>query len=122
MNIIIDPDRVEQLRQKHTVLELDTIRLLPENKLITAWAVVGEISIAQLPLMENRKLLHQNLLREYRLKNWNYCDQALEFLQGFWNGELDSFYQDLAQRITQYKQQDPGDAWDGVIEKHSDKQ
>jgi hypothetical protein len=38
---------------------------------------------------------------------------------GFWGGEADSFYQDLTQRIAKYIEQDPGESWDGIIEKHT---
>jgi hypothetical protein len=36
---------------------------------------------------------------------------------GKWRGELNSFYDDIAIRIKEYKQADPGEHWAGVIEK-----
>ena len=60
---------------------------------------------------------HQNLLIEYRKQNWNFCDQALEHLVGFWDEDLDTFYASLAERISQYKEQAPEEDWDGVVQK-----
>mgnify|MGYP003635491174 FL=1 len=119
MNIIIDSGSIETYREKYTVLELDTIRILPENKEITAYCVVEVIPIMELPLTDSKKRLHASLMENYRKRDWNFCSQALEQLYGSWNKEVDSFYNDLRTRINFYMQQDPGAQWDGVVEKHS---
>lgn len=117
MNIILDPDDLSEMRNKYTVLELDTIRLLPEGKTVTAYCLVENLPIQELPDAQSKMDLHDNLIKNYRKKDWNYCSQALEHLEGFWGGEADSFYQELRGRIAKYIEQDPGDSWDGVIEK-----
>jgi hypothetical protein len=99
-------------------LELDTIRIVPMNKLVTAYCVVDTIPIVELPLTQSKINLHANLLINYRKRDWNYCHQALDHLIGSWNKELDSFYEDIRSRINAYMKNDPGDHWDGVIEKH----
>ena len=118
MNIIIDPAQIESYRDKYTVLELDTIRIIPGNAEVTAYCVVDTIPITELPFTESKKTLHNNLLSNYRKRDWNYCHRALEQLIGSWNNELDSFYEDMRSRINQYMEKDPGPEWDGVIEKH----
>ena len=117
MNIIIDPDQIDRYRENYTVLELDTIRVVPLDKLITAYCVVDTIPIVELPLTQSKINLHANLLINYRKRDWNYCHQALDHLIGSWNKELDSFYEDIRSRINTYMENDPGDNWDGVIEK-----
>jgi hypothetical protein len=119
MNIIIEPEKLPELQSKYTLLELDTVRVLPENKTVTAYCVIEHIPIPDLPQLESMKNLHQNLILNYRKRDWNYCTQALEHLMGFWGGEVDSFYQDLNQRIDKYIEQDPGELFDGIIEKHT---
>ena len=119
MNIIIDPTQIKSYREKYTVLELDTIRLLPENREVTAYCVVDTIPITELPQTESKINLHNNLLENYRKRDWNYCHQALEHLIGSWNRELDSFYEDIRNRINIYMETDPGPSWDGVIEKYT---
>jgi hypothetical protein len=119
MNILIDPDQIESYREKYTVLELDTIRILPENKQVTAYCVVDTIPILELPQTESKINLHANLLINYRKRDWNYCQQALEHLMGSWNKELDSFYEDIQNRINLYMENDPGENWDGIIEKQA---
>lgn len=117
MNIIIGSEQVEQFREKYTVLELDTIRFSGQETTVKAYCIVEQIPITELPQVESKKALHENLMINYRKKDWNFCTQALEHLVGAWGHELDSFYEDLLKRITQYQEQDPGPNWDGVIEK-----
>lgn len=115
MNIIFGRDQAAALNEKYTVLELDTIRILPSGTEVTAFCVVDSIPITDMPKVDSMQDLHRNLLIEYRKRNWNYCEQALEHLTGFWNHELDTFYDTLKQRISSYIENEPGDEWDGVV-------
>lgn len=119
MNIIMGTDQAQLFKEKYTVLELDTFKIMPSGQHIPAYCVVENIPILDLAKIDNMSRLHNGLIENYRKKNWNYCTQALEHLVGFWGGELDTFYADLQSRITKYLEQDPGDEWDGTIEKHS---
>jgi hypothetical protein len=117
MNIIFGRDNAFAISEGHTVLELDTIQIFPGGPELTAFCVVETVPILDMPKLESMKKLHSNLLIEYRKKNWNFCNQALEHLVGFWNHELDSYYDNLQSRINQYTAQDPGPDWDGTVKK-----
>lgn len=119
MHIILGKENIDSLdlSSKFTVLELDTFRLPPDGTETTAFCVVENIPILNLPKVEQMKDLHSNLLLNYRKKDWNYCTQALDFLVGFWGDEVDTFYQTMRERISVYSQQDPGPDWTGVIDK-----
>jgi hypothetical protein len=121
MHIIIGKENVDNLNltEKFTVLELDTFKLAHDGTTVTAYCVVENIPINDLPKVESMRELHANLLENYRKKDWNYCNQALDFLIGFWGHELDTYYQSLRDRITQYTSADPGDNWDWTITKQS---
>lgn len=117
MNIIFGKEQAAKLSENYTVLELDTIRVGLNGPELIAFCVVESIPILKMPKLNEMKDLHQNLLIEYRKQNWNYCEQALEHLVGFWGNEVDSFYANLNERINTFKNQSPGDQWDGVIQK-----
>ena len=117
MHIIFGQENTSALREKYTVLTLDTFRLPGEPEPVTAYCVIEKIPLQEMTQLESWQDLHENLVTEYRIKNWKYCEDALEHLQGRWQGELDTFYQDLAARISQYKVHDPGSEWNGVIDK-----
>jgi len=117
MNIIFGRDQAAALSGRYTVLELDTIRVKSTDTEITAFCVVESIPILDMPRLESMKSLHENLLIEYRKRNWNYCTQAMEHLVGFWGHELDTFYDNLKDRIAEYQTNEPGDdEWNWVIE------
>ena len=119
MYIIFGDDQVANMREKYSILELDTIRIGAHGPELKAYAVVENIAIPDLPMVESWTKLHENLINYYRKKDWNFCEQAIDNLIGSFNGELDSFYSEIQSRVNSYKENDPGEDWDWVIEKPS---
>jgi len=119
MHIILDNQQVGEYKKKYTVLELDTFRVMPDENLVTAWCVVDTIPLMEINVLDNHTRLHSELLRNYRIKNWSFCEQAIEKLLGKWNGELDSFYQDVHSRIEKFKVEEPAEEWDGIIKRYA---
>jgi hypothetical protein len=117
MNIIFGKENLPDTPDKYTILELDTIRILPVNQLVTAYCLVDAIPILNMPKAESMKNLHENLLINYRKRDWNFCTQAIEHLVGYWGADMDSYYTSLNERIAKYTEQDPGESFDGIVEK-----
>ena len=113
MNIIFG-DAVKEIPDSFTVLELDTF-CTPDQELRTAYCVVETIPLPEFATLEDYKKIHVDLVRFYRERQWNYCEQAIEGLMGRWNGELDTFYTDLLKRVMSFKENPPADDWDGFI-------
>jgi hypothetical protein len=117
MHIIFGEEQVTALRDRYTILELDTIRFGTGGPEVPAFAVIENVGIQDLPLVESRCDMHNNLLLEYRKRNWNYCEQAIEQLSGFWGKELDTFYTEMLDRVAKFKETPPDDSWTGIIAK-----
>lgn len=115
MNIIFKDD-IAELDEKYTVLELDTFRL-PDGSQHTAYCVVENIPIQELPQVSSLRELHANLIKNYGEKNWNFCEQAIEHLTGKWGGEADSFYAELQTRIQKFKDMELEATWSPIITK-----
>lgn len=114
MNIIFG-DAVQHLPDSFTILELDSFDIDHTGITQKAWAVIENVPLHEFATLTDYRSAHENLLSEYRQQNWTYCLSAIRSLMGRWNGDLDSFYQHLKQRILDYQQNPPAADWNGAI-------
>lgn len=119
MYIIFGNESAQDVEEKYIVLELDTMRLAGNSEAVTAYCVLerDNIPLTEISQIPNYVNLHTKLMENYRKRNWDFCEQALEHLRSRWRGEVDSFYIEIGKRIAKYKEQDPGPEWDGIYEK-----
>lgn len=116
MYIVYDTnDNLDQLRSKYLVLELDTLEF--SERLVTAFSVIDNEHI---PLSEVGRLtefsnLHANLIKNYRNRDWNYCEEAISHLLGKFKGEMDSFYAEFLERIEILKDATLQEDWTGNV-------
>jgi hypothetical protein len=113
MNIIFG-DSIKEIPDSFTVLELDTFHMVSEGRTATAYCVIEKIPVTDFDKLEAYKKVHNDLLENYRGREWTYCEHAIEGLMGKWNGELDSFYSDLLLRVQSHRQNPPGADWTGT--------
>ena len=116
MNIILGEDAVKELESKHIILELDAIKF-PNGKVMTAYCVVDKPGLPDFMNLENLKNMHAGLVRNYRLRRWDYCLDAISHLLGSWGGDVDTFYINLKNRVEEYKRNEPGEDWSYVIDR-----
>ena len=115
MNIIFGDNIAELAREKYTVLELDTLVMSGKDQTATAYAIVEKIPLQEMATLDRFRDLHSNLMKEYRKRNWKYCEDAIKHLQGRWNSELDTFYSELYDRVQGLKSQSLDDSWTGFV-------
>ena len=116
MHIILGDQITKTLQEKYIVLELDSFYVAEKNTAISAYCLVENVPPQELIEVEQFRDLHAQMIKNYRLGNWKFCEDALEHLQGRWNGEVDSFYQALSTRITDLRdQQLDTSSWDPAI-------
>ena len=116
MNIIFKQHLNDEYA-RYTVLDLDTFELADGTQ-HTACCVIENTPIHELSVLPSLRQLHENLIKNLALKNWDFCEQAIEQLMGKWGGEVDSFYVELNTRISRLKTQDLDDSWCPVIPKY----
>jgi len=117
MYIVYETNNViDSLRCKYLVLELDTVEF-SDDKTVKTFAVVDSehVSLNEMSELNTLTELHENLIKNYRLQNWNYCGQAIEHLLGSFKGELDTFYEALSVRIAILEGATIADDWTGNI-------
>jgi L-cysteine desulfidase len=114
MNIIFG-DSVDSIPNHYTMLELDTFRTENSNKTMTAYCLVEKLTLDEFITLEHYKQIHADVIKYYKQKHWDYCEQSIQGLMGRWGGELDTFYTDLLTRIEQHKENGVADGWDAVL-------
>ena len=116
MNIIFGTEEAMKLDSKYMVLELDTVtfRSGAPNKV---YCVIENLPLDEMYKAEPMKQLHADLMEHYHNRKWEFCDQAIEQLLGYWGGEVDSFYTNLQERVREYKTNEPDENWTGIIAK-----
>ena len=105
---------IKEIPDSFTILELDTFRSASENEIVTAYCVVEKIPLTEFTMLDAHKKIHADLMQYYKQRQWNYCEQAIAGLMGKWNGELDTFYADLLNRVIDFKANEPPSDWDGT--------
>lgn len=98
MQIIWNREAAESLRTNQTVLELETFPV--GDQTITAYCVVpAEKVFPDITQLENLKELHQAFITEFNKKNYSLCQDIAPELIGRFGGELDSFYEEILNKI-----------------------
>jgi len=101
MDIIFGRENAERLREKYTVLDLETVTKDGVSLEVFCLIPADKISIMDLPQLDNWVKLHNDFLHGYHSKQYNFCRQCIEHLRGKFSGELDSFYDEILKRIDQ---------------------
>ena len=119
MHIVFD-SVLSKLGDKYTLLELDTFQDPITARRSTAWCVVENIPLDELPIAQELRLAHDSMMRLYRDRQWDRCINTAQGLRGRWGGELDSFYDNLEQRVQELRDQELDLSWDGSMPKFLD--
>lgn len=112
MNIILENNITDEIKEKYMLIELDTLQLDGKDP-IQSYGIItkDEITLQDFQNVEMYVELHNNFMKNYRLKNWKFCEDALDHLKGKFRGEYDSFYQVMTERIKQLKTIDLKEDW-----------
>lgn len=100
MFIVHGKEKAAALRDKYTVLELDTIKYTDDNE-ITLYTVVdtGKLSLESMTTLGQYTELHAKLIENLKKGDANFCVQAIEHLKGQFGGDLDTFYDHVLERL-----------------------
>lgn len=101
MHIVYGKEQADRLSEKYTVLELDTVKVKELDKDLTLFAVVDteKLGLIDLPQLDQWVKLHEDLIRNLKKKDKNFCLQAVEHLTGKFGGDIDSFYEHVKGRF-----------------------
>lgn len=98
MQIIFSRQIAEELRDRYTILELETFTV--QDQILETFCVVSgdKMNLAELPHLADHIRMHEELIEQLKLKNYRFCIDAIEHLMGKFGGEIDSFYEIVLER------------------------
>jgi len=98
MQIIWNKEAEQNLQKSHTVLELETFAV--GDRSITAYCVIpAEKVFPEITRLDNIKELHQAFINAFNNKNYQLCQDLAPELIGRLGGELDTFYQEILNKL-----------------------
>jgi hypothetical protein len=99
MQIIFNKDIAEQMKDTHTVLELETFDV--EGQTLHTFCVVpaDKIPLAEFPQLPVYKELHGAFVAALKNKDSRLCADLAEHLKGKFGGEVDTFYEEILKRF-----------------------
>ena len=112
MNIIFDKNLAEQLKEKYTVLELDTVLQPQMTEPLTLYAVVELINVSDISTLNFFREMHNDLIKAYKSGNWDRSIDLANGLKRQFNNELDEFYDLVIDFSTESAKVNR--TWDGV--------
>lgn len=119
MLVVFGKEHADKLKDRMTILELDTFMQEGLPAPVTAYAVIQfeDVPLDEIPQLENMANLHNTMWVEYRARRFSFCEQAMEHLRGKWKGTLDSFYDEFGARIKNLQESQLPENWSAVIYK-----
>ena len=99
MEIIFGRANAEKLREKYTVLDLETVDAGGTPLEVFCLVTAEKLGLGELPELAQYVKLHEDFLVGYKKEEYAYCRDCIEHLMGKFGGELDSFYQEILGRF-----------------------
>ena len=98
MEIIFSREVAEGLRERYTVLELETFNV-QDQKLETFCVVPAEKLMMEMGQLTDNIAVHEQLIQSLKENNNDIVIELSTALKGKFGGELDSFYDILLERL-----------------------
>lgn len=99
MQIVWDQDVIEKMRATHTLMELETFDF-KGSPIVTYCVIPAEKLIRDLANLPALTDLHNQFLKAFKENNVEQCKHISSQLYGKFDGELDTFYDEIIKRLS----------------------
>ncbi|MEI9850641.1 MAG: adenylate/guanylate cyclase domain-containing protein [Sphingomonas sp.] len=115
-SIAIGEDLQARLREFATA-RLDTVRVVGRDAPETIYALLGDETLAGDEAFKAFAAAHEAMGDAYRAQDWDGAARAIDANQGAAGGYgLAKLYALMRERVAHYRENPPGEGWDGVFE------
>lgn len=101
MDLIFGRDNAEKLRERYTIMELETIE--KDGVSLDVFCVIPaeKIALGEIAGIEHTTKLHNDFVDAIKRKDAKLINGLSVHLMGKFGGELDSFYEEIVKRFNQ---------------------
>jgi adenylate cyclase len=100
---------------EYAALEVDLIKVKGKTEAVRIFTLVGNIDVAAEADFQKLKAEHDRLLSLYRSQQWDQAEAAIEICRALAEKYgVAPLYQTYEERIAEYRENSPGENWDGV--------
>lgn len=113
VKIVIGPVTAAQAASKFFLIKLDDIAVKGKKQGVEIFTVVD----TQQSASRNHEIAldsHNQMLKYYSEQKWSSAEARIAALRGSFNGQLDSYYDMMLNRITDLRKSDLPADWDGI--------
>ena len=115
MSIVIGPE-TEAALPDHATLELDLIRVKGKTEPLRIYGLLGDPERGETSDYKALRQGHEAMLAAYRAQDWDRAEEALDRCAESSGTELGGLIALYRERIAAFREEPPGDDWDGVFE------
>lgn len=114
VKIVLGPKTAEYVKDDYFVLELDKIAVKGKKEGVNIFTVLFDPNETSKVKYTKAKDTHDQMLKNYRKKNWAVTKKLLTELRGEFDGQMDHYYELWDERIEEMKTKDLPANWDGT--------
>jgi len=115
VKIVLGPVTAERLGDEYFTLELDCIAVKGKTEGVTIYTIFQNPSESEKSEWVLGKELHGLMLDYYRKQQWERAAGLVNSLKGYFNKQMDSYYDIWLERIEEMKDAKLPSDWDGVF-------
>ena len=109
VKLVIGQRTYELVKDEYLCLELDCLAVKGKKEGVNIYTIVDRNS---LNIAHSRS--HADFIRLYREQQWDKMADYFHTLENAFDGDMKEYYNMMIERVEEFKQNPPGENWDGV--------
>ncbi len=111
---VIGPETNDSVKDIYATLQLDMIAVKGKKEAVTIYTLAGDSEFKKSDEFKNLEIKHKKILENYFNQKWESCLKEMNLAKSLCNNLMNEYYEIMAKRIDEYKDNPPPDNWDGV--------
>ncbi|MDP6717151.1 MAG: adenylate/guanylate cyclase domain-containing protein, partial [Pirellulaceae bacterium] len=113
---VVIGERTQAQLDGMAALELDLIQVKGRSQPERIFTLVGDGVVAESNAFKSLARQHEAMLAAYRSQAWDDCESLLSSCRNLADGwQLGDYYDVIAERVSGFRTEPPGEDWDGVF-------